>query len=486
MKLILKLFLLAVLGLGGVVVVRAILLVPEEVALPMPVQVEVPPGAVERFAGSVRFPTISHGDPALFDPAPFEAFEAYVREVFPLVHGTLEVETVGGHSLLYTWAGTDSSLSPVILLAHSDVVPVEPGTEGEWTNPPFSGLVEDGYVWGRGAMDDKASLMGILEAAESLIARGFEPQRTVLFSFGHDEEIGGLDGARSVAALLEERGVVAAYAVDEGMAIVEDALPGVQGPVALLGLAEKGYISVLLSVEVEGGHSSTPPPETAVGILARALTRLEDHPMDARLEGPSRMLMETMAPHMPFSLRLVMANLWLFEGAVIRIMTDTPETDASVRTTTAPTLFRAGVKDNILPTQAQAVVNFRILPGDRSQDVLSHVEETVDDPRVHMEVYQGTSTEPSPVSRMESFGYRELRATVQEVFPGTGVAPFLTLGGTDSKHFVRVAEDVYRFAPLRYRPELAGGVHGTDERIPVEDYLDMVRFYTRLLERSGD
>jgi len=485
MKLFLKVVLLAFLVLGGVVLGRALTLVPGEVETASPVEVEVSPGAVERFAGALRFPTISHGDPALFDPAPFDAFRAYIREAFPRVHESLLVETVGGHSLLYSWAGTDPSLAPVILLAHSDVVPIEPGTGEDWTHPPFSGLVVDGTVWGRGAMDDKASLVGILEAAESLLGRGFKPQRTLLFSFGHDEEIGGLEGAQAIATLLEERGVMGAYVLDEGMAIVEGVLPGVEGPVALLGLTEKGYISVLLSVEVEGGHSSMPPAETAIGILATAVSRLEANPMPARLEGPSRMLLETLAPQMPFSYRLVMGNLWLFEGAVTRIMAGTPGTDAAIRTTTAPTLLRAGVKDNILPSQAQAVVNFRILPGDTSDDVLAHIAETVAHPRVRMEVYQGTSTEPSPVSRTESFGYRELRATVQEVFPGVGVAPFITLGGTDSKHFVQVAEDVYRFAPMRYRPELAGGIHGTDERIPVDDYLDMVRFYTRLMERSG-
>jgi carboxypeptidase PM20D1 len=485
MKTLLKLILLVFLGLGGVVVGRALLLVSEEDVVVTPVQVQVDPGAVARFAASVRIPTISHGDPDRFDPAPFEAFNAYLREVFPKVHDALELEVVGGHSLLYTWAGRNQRLPPVILMAHSDVVPVEPGTEGSWSHPPFSGAVDGGYVWGRGAMDDKASLMGILEGAEALLSRGFEPERTLLFSFGHDEEVGGLMGARAIASLLADRGVMAAYVLDEGMAIAEGSLPGVEGPVALLGLAEKGSVSLLLSVEVAGGHSSTPPRETAVGILARALARLEDHPMPPRLEGPSRMLLETLAPAMPFSMRLVMGNLWLFRGAVVRIMAGTPETDASIRTTTAPTLLRAGVKENVLPSQSQAVVNFRILPGDSSQDVIAHVEETVGDPRVRVEVYQGTSTEPSPVSRMESFGYGELRATVHEIFPGTRVAPFLALGGTDSKHFTGVAEDVYRFAPLRYRPEIAGGYHGTNERIPVGDYLDMVRFYTRLLERSG-
>ena len=226
------------------------------------------------------------------------------------MHQTLSLELVGGHSLLFTWAGSDPGLGPIILLAHYDVVPIEPGTEGDWSHPPFSGRVVEGEVWGRGAMDDKASLLGIMEAAETLLERGFHPTRTLIFSFGHDEEVGGLAGARAVASLLEERGIRGSFVLDEGMAIVEGSLPGVEGPVALIGLAEKGYISVQLSVEVEG---------------------------------PTRMLLESVAPAMPLGMRLVMANLWLFEGAVTRILASAPETDAAIRTTTAPTLLWAGV-----------------------------------------------------------------------------------------------------------------------------------------------
>jgi carboxypeptidase PM20D1 len=485
MKRILQVVLLFVLVLGGVVVVRALLLKPASGEALSPVRVEVRDGAVERFSSSLRFPTISHGDAALFDSTAFLAFRDYLVETFPLVHRTLTWELVGGHTLLYSWAGTNPELGPVILLAHYDVVPIEPGTEDDWTHPPFSGLIIEDEVWGRGAMDDKASLMGILEGAEALLEGGFHPTRSLLFSFGHDEETGGLEGARLVADLLEERGVRGAFVLDEGMAIVEGAIPGVEGPVALVGLAEKGYVSVQLSVEVEGGHSSTPPAVTAVGSVAGAVSRLEENRMTPRLVGPTRMFLDAIAPEQPFAMKLIMGNLWLFEGAVVRMMASSPETDASVRTTTAPTLLRAGVKDNILPSQAFAVVNFRIIPGETSEDVIRHVEETVDDPNVRASIYQDHVTEPSPVSSMDGFGYGELRATVQEVFPGTAFAPFLTLGGTDSKHFVDVADDVYRFAPMHFSPGGSAGIHGTNEKISVQGYLDMVRFYTRLMERTG-
>ncbi len=483
MKRLLQGVLVAAALLAGVVLYRALTLTGREEEIPDSVEVAVREGALERFAGAVRFPTISHGDPALLDSAAFQGFRDYLEETFPRLHRELRLELVGGHSLLYAWSGKDPELDPVILMAHYDVVPVEPGTEGEWTHPPFSGALVGGEVWGRGAMDDKASLVGILEGAETLLERGFQPRRTLYFSFGHDEEVGGLEGARAVAGLLARRGIRASFALDEGMALVEGSLPGIQGPLALIGLAEKGYLSVRLSVEVEGGHSSTPPEETAVGILARGVAALEENPMPPRLDGPSRLLLETVAPEMPLGMRLVMANLWLFKGAVTRIMTSSPEVAAAVRTTTAPTLLRAGVKDNILPAQAQGVVNFRILPGDSREGVLDHVRKTVKDPRIRVEVYGENSTEPTPVSSMDGFGYGEIRTAVMEVFPGTGVAPFITLAGTDSKHFQRVAEDVYRFVPFRYRAELAPGVHGTNERMPAADYLDMVRWYTRLMER---
>lgn len=485
MKSVLKLLALGLLILAAVVVYRGLSLRAPETRVPDPVQVEVPPGAVDRFAGAVRFPTLTQADTSLFDPAPFKAFREYLRESFPRVHEGLSPELVGGNSLLFTWAGSNPELPPVILMAHYDVVPVEPGTEGEWVRPPFSGVVVDGEVWGRGTMDDKASLMALLEGVETLLARGFEPERTLLLAFGHDEEVGGTRGAAEVAALLEKRGVSAAYVLDEGLAIVEGALPGVDVPVALLGLAEKGYLSLQLTVDGEGGHSSTPTAESSVGILAGAVSRLEAHPMEARLDGPTRMLLETLGPRTSFGMRIVAGNLWLFRGLVARLMAGSPETNAAVRTTTAPTLFHAGVKDNVLPRQAVAVVNFRLLPGDTKETVLAHVEQVVGDPRVQVEVYQGMSVPPSPVSRVEAPGYRQIGQAVQEVFPGTLVAPFLTLGGTDSKHFAGIAEDVYRFAPLRYAPELAAGVHGTNERIPVDDYRDMIRFYIRLMEIAG-
>jgi carboxypeptidase PM20D1 len=242
-----------------------------------------------RLAQALRFATISHEDPAQVDRAPFRELHRFLEESFPQVHHSLKREVIEEYSLLYTWQGTDASLAPALFAGHIDVVPVESGTETEWQYPPFEGCVEEGYIWGRGALDDKVAVLGLLEAAEALLARGFQPHRTIYLAFGHDEEVGGTYGAKRIAALLQQRGVRLEFALDEGLAVTEGIIPKVSKPVAMVGIAEKGYLCLELSAESRGGHSSMPPSETAIGILSAAITRLERHPMPPRRDSrPSR------------------------------------------------------------------------------------------------------------------------------------------------------------------------------------------------------
>jgi len=248
-------------------------------------EVAVPAGAAERLAGAVRIPTISHEDPAAFDAGAFQTLHAYLSTAFPRVHAQLRRETVGTHSLLYTWQGTDSSLKPMLLMGHLDVVPVEPGTEGQWQERPFSGRIADGFVWGRGAIDNKLSVLGTMEAVEMLLGEGFRPARTVYLAYGHDEEVGGARGAREIAALLKRRGVQLEMVLDEGGVIGDRLFPGVSAPTALVGIAEKGFVSLELSTRAAGGHSSLPPRQSAIGILSAAVARVEDNPMPARWRG---------------------------------------------------------------------------------------------------------------------------------------------------------------------------------------------------------
>jgi len=439
--------------------------------------------AAERLATSLRLETISHEDPALLDPAAFLAFHQFVEESYPRVHAALERETVNDLTLLYRWPGTDPALSPIVLLSHIDVVPVAPGTEDRWEHPPFGGVIADGQIWGRGALDDKFGVLAILEAAEHLLETGFKPARTAYFIFGHDEEVGGTHGAAVAAELLRSGGVTAEYVLDEGGAVIVGAVPGLDAPVAAVGVAEKGSVTLELRVEAEGGHSSTPPPHTAIGVLSQALVRLEQQQMPRSLAGPALRFFDFAGPEMPFLMRMAFANLWLLQGAIERVLEGTPATNATLRTTTAVTMIEGGVKQNVLPPVASAIVNFRILPGDTIAGVVAHVERVVDDPAVQIRLVD-EGREPSAESPSDVPAFTLLQRTIGETFPGAVVAPYLTLGGTDSRHFDIVTPNIYKFAPIVGGRETLALMHGTNERIGVEDYGNAVRFYIQLLRNS--
>jgi carboxypeptidase PM20D1 len=397
------------------------------------------------------------------------------------VHVLLEREVVGGHSLLYRWPGRDSTLKPILLLAHQDVVPVEPGTEANWQEEPFAGRITAGFIWGRGSIDNKSAVLGTLEAVEMLLGEGFQPERTILLAYGHDEEVGGSRGAREIAGLLRRRGVELHMVVDEGGVIGDGILRGVSRPVALVGIAEKGFATIELTTRTTGGHSSLPPRQSAIGILGAAVARLEAEPLRARLEGPTRQLFDRLAPSFPVAQRALFSNLWLSRPLVLRTLTSSPTTNAMVRTTTAVTIFQAGTKDNVLPSHARAVINFRIHPGDSIAGVLAHVRRVVDDPRVEAGLVGRFSAEPSAVSGTESEAFRTLERSVRSVVPSALVAPYLVVVVTDSRYFADLCRDVFRFLPLRLGPGDLERIHGTNERIAIRDYEQAIRIYRRLL-----
>ena len=283
-----------------------------------------------------------------------------------------------------------------------------------------------------------------------------------------------------MAAALDRRGVRLDFVLDEGMAVVTDQVPGLDRPAAIIGIAEKGYLTLRLATTDEGGHSSMPPSNTAAGRLARALTRLEDNPLPASLDGVPGKLLSALAPHFSLGQRVAMANLWLSGPMVIGQLAQGRATNALIRTTTAITVVRSGDKDNVLPQAAEAFVNFRLRPGDSVDDVIAHVMDTVDDPAVTATV-AGNATNASRISSLDSLGYRAIATAVGQVMPDAVVAPGMTLAGTDSKHYAALAEDVYRFAPLRLGAGDARRIHGTDERIGVANYVEMVRFYIQLM-----
>lgn len=439
--------------------------------------------AAERLAGAIRFRTISHQDTGKLDAGEFLGLHEYLEENFPNVHKELKKEIVADYSLLYTWKGRDEGLKPILLMAHIDVVPVEPGTESDWEYPPFEGRIAEGFVWGRGTLDIKVVVTSTLEAVENLLGEGFQPERTVYLAFGHDEEVGGMNGAKAIVGLLESRGVRLEYVLDEGGAIVDGFFPGLEMPVAFVGTAEKGYVSLELSVEGEGGHSSMPPRRTAAGILGKAIHRLESRQFPARLNGVEQTFRH-LGPEMPYGLKIVFANRWFFDPVIKKVMASRKETDAAIRTTIAPTMLEGSRKENVLPARAKAVVNFRILQGDSAGDVIAHVKKAIGDKRVEVKISGGSVREASPVSDVESESFKLLERTIRGVFPGVIVAPSTVLGGTDSRHYVRISDSVYRFTPMRVGPGDVSRVHGTNERISVENYGEIIKFFIQVIRNS--
>lgn len=483
---------LMVIGIGlilfiFVLLIRTSLLTTKQIEVQPTTELDVDKGQMaHRLAKALRFKTISYQDSTKFNADSFLSFHEYLEEAFPNVHASLKKEIINDYSLLYTWQGREEKLKPILFMAHQDVAPVIPETENDWTYPPFEGKISEGYIWGRGALDNKSSLMAILEAVEALLKDGFRPRRTLFLAFGHDEEIGGLNGARKTADLLRSRNIQPEYVLDEGGIIAKNIIPGVSGPVALVGIAEKGYVSLELTVKAEGGHSSMPPKHTAVGILSKAIAKLEENPFPANMSY-SAQFFRYVGPKMPFMRKIIFANLWLFNPLVKNILSKSPEMNAGIRTTTAATMFNAGIKENVLPIQATAVVNFRIMPGEDVSSVVNHVKRIIDDLDVQIRPMD-FSSEPSPVSDIYSKSYEIFRNTIHQVMSDKDliVAPYLFVAATDSRYFTGLSDNVYRFLPTKFYPKDLKRIHGTNERISIEDYARAVKFYYQLIRNSEE
>lgn len=440
--------------------------------------------AAQRLAGAVRIKTVSWDGKPDASAQEFLALHDYLERTFPAAHKAMKRETVGQYSLLYTWPGSDPSLKPIMLMAHQDVVPIAPGTEKNWQHEPFSGDIADGFVWGRGAWDDKSNLLAVMEAVEKLASAGAQPKRTIIVASGHDEEVGGLRGATQIAKLLDQRGVKLEFVIDEGMIVTTGVVPGVQKPVALIGLAEKGMVTVSISAEGAPGHSSMPPLRSRIGEVAEAIYKLETNQMPARIQGVARQSLEALAPQMSGLNRLILSNLWLAEPVARAALTKGQSSSAMMRTTTALTVFNAGEKSNVLPGKAEALVNFRIAPGDTIESVMQHVRYTIGNPLLKTSTF-GVGRNPSPVSPSDSPAYRLIERTIRETIPEAVVAPGLVIAGTDSRQMSGLTTNVYRFVPVRAGPGDLARFHGTNERMGVENYAEVIRFFHRLISESA-
>lgn len=484
MRFFLRLLGLGILLLVLVLVANTMRLTSHQLgAVPAAPAVPVADSALARLVGAVRIPTVSTSDFAQTDTAQFGRFGRYLRQAFPQVFAQLKLEKFNQYGLLFTWVGTNPALKPVLLLGHYDVVPVLPGTAGKWARPPFAGAQAGGYLYGRGTLDDKASVLAQLEAVEYLLGTGFRPARTLLLAFGHDEETLGRRGAGAISAALAQRGTRCEYVLDEGGLVKTDGVAGLKKAVALVGISEKGYLTLELTATGKGGHSSMPPAQTSIGAVAAAVVKLEQHPFPARLEGGVDHLLDYLASEVPLGQRLVFANRWLFGGIIKKILAATPSGNATLRTTTAPTIFRAGTKDNVLPIDATATVNFRLLPGDSVAGVVREVRRIIDDETISVKVLPNASASSS-VSDPAAPAFQRLHRTIRSVFPEVIVAPYVVVGTTDARQYVALSPNVYCFLPAQMNQEAIESMHGSNERMPVQNYPKMVQFYAALIRNS--
>jgi len=476
-------------GVAAAVLIVAILTVLRTLTVTAPAVPEAAPPvqvdaniAARHLSEAIRIQTVSYGDGVKEKEkeAALDAMQMWMERTYPDFHEAAGPEKFN-HSLLFTWIGTNPNLPPVLLMAHMDVVPVVPGTEKDWMHAPFAGDSAGGFVWGRGAIDDKGQMISILEAAERLAISGFQPQRTIMFAFGEDEEVGGAKGNATIAKALQSRGTHFAWVLDEGSSVLAEPYPGIHRSVALIATAEKGFVTLELTAHGQGGHAARPSNDLALARLSTAILNVVGHPFDSALDDIQREKLAVLTPLAPFPQRLVLANLWLTQPLVIRTMSANPESAAALHTTISPTMLNAGVKENVIPPTAQAVINFRLHPRDSIRSVTDHVKSAIDDPKVDISEREETISEATKVVDTNSPAFATIANLVTETF-GVPVAPEIMTGATDSRHYLPIADAVLRFRPFHTEPSDVARVHGTNERLAIADLAPAIGFYTRLIQ----
>lgn len=438
--------------------------------------------AVDHLSQAITFKTITYQDRSKIDFTEFDKFIDFLHDSFPKIYRQLEFEKVNHYGLVYKWKGSDSSKHPIGLTSHYDVVPVLKGTEGNWKQPPFSGAVQNGIIWGRGSLDDKIGVVGILQAVEYLLDKGFKPDRDIYLMFGFDEEIGGDEGASRIVNTLKERGIKFEFVLDEGGAIVENMVPGVKVPVGVVGVSEKGSATAKLSIEGSGGHSSQPKDHTNIGRIASAIAKLEDTQFKGELKGPGNDLFEFVAPEMNFGMKYVFANKMVFKPLIEKILLQQPASAALIRTTIAPTIFQAGEQYNALPEQASAIINLRLMPGDSLSNVKNFIKDTIDDKDIKVTV---EGTEASKVSTVNSWQFKTVQQAARNVYNHAVVAPYLMFAGSDARQYDPISKNTYRFLPVQITSEDLNRMHGTNERVSVKNYIKAIKFYAEVIKESN-
>ena len=428
----------------------------------------------------LRCKTVSHPDEALDDAAEFEKFEALLHRLYPKVFEACEYEKLSPRALMFRWRGKSPENSTVFM-AHFDVVPAE---ESEWEKPAFEGIIENGEIWGRGALDTKCTLLSVLHAAEMHIAEGFSPQRDIYFCFGGNEEIMGY-GAPTIVDELEKRGVRPAMVLDEGGAIVENVFPGVCAPCALVGIAEKGSRNIEMTALSGGGHSSAPPSKSPLDTLSKAVCRIHDHPFSFRITAAAAALFDNLARHSGFLYRMIFANLWLFAPALNMLCKKSGgELNALVRTTVAFTMAEGSSGANILPSSSKITMNVRMLEGDNTQSVIARMKKLVKDSSIEFTPLAGV--DPKETTPVNTFGFEAIKQAVGETYKGVITSPYLMIACSDSNHYLRICKNVYRFSGMPLSGEEREMIHGKNERIPASTLSGAIEFYYRLMDILQD
>ncbi|MEA2102639.1 MAG: M20/M25/M40 family metallo-hydrolase [Thermodesulfobacteriota bacterium] len=444
---------------------------------------QISDAAIETLSDAIRIQTISHNDPNFDNTSEFIRFQEFLAERFPEVHDRLDIQRFDEYGILYLWKGRNPGLKPVMLTAHYDVVPAD--TPG-WDMDPFSGTIKDNAIWGRGTLDYKVGVIGMLEATQQLLKEGFEPERTIILAFGGDEEVNGPKGAMKMAAWLKNKGIHLEYILDEGAVIARDMMPEVNVPIALIGIAEKGHINVELSACLSCGHASMPPDHTAVGLISRAITRLESKQFQSRLTPPVRLFLKHLASHVSPGKRLFLSNLWLFSFPVKQRFLRKPASASMVRTTMAVTMISGSDKENTLPDKATAIINIRILPGENIEGTLHRLNKIINDKDVKIRLQDSwININPIQASSTKAPGYIQIAETISRYFPETVTTPYLVTASTDSKHYTGVTDNIYRFLPLTLTPSDLEGIHGINEHIRIADFKRCIQFYAALIKKSG-
>ena len=439
---------------------------------------------LQRLSRALQFETVSNYDSAAIDPVVYKNFINYLQGAYPLTHQKFEVKIINEYSLVYYWKGTDSKKAPVLFLAHYDVVPAEETTLNQWTHPPFSGYIDNEWVWGRGAIDNKSQVMSILETTEKLLEENFTPRQDIYFAFGHDEEISGEQGALKIAEYFKTKNLEFEFVLDEGGIMVKDVIPGITKTIACIATAEKGDMNIEMSVFDKGGHSSVPPKETAIDILSKAIIKLNNNPMPARLQEPTTEMLNILAQHFDGTTRFALKHRRLFRKKILKKLENNQGTNAVIRTVISTTMLRGGVKENSLPTFASVNLNVRILQGDSVESVMQYIHKITDDPRIQLTLRRSYHN-PSPITPSNGKAWQVLSNTIKETWPGIVISPLVAPGTTDSRHFVSLSKNIFRFIPVTVNNETKQQVHGINERIGIREYHKSILFFTELIKKIG-